>query len=522
MLYLSAHSDIEDVIELNLLRLKDSIYDFHLTDINILSSSSIIPLGKYIGKFGNHHLIMDPDTASWTLLDDIENDIYYNLLQDKLFHCSINNSMNHYFDFNEFYKALFSRGLVSIDGLYPYKKELYPDILPFHDGLLVELLVTEKCNMGCLYCQANAGIDKKNMTEPIAMATVNSAFKLNYNKIIFELSGGEPLLNFGLIPRIVREIEEKSSVFGKSTIIALATNGTLLTPWIAEFIKKHGIKLSLSLDGPDEVNQLSRPMISGRKVIIQDIINILRDYDIPLNILLTVNRHNVKYPEKIIKFLNELKPHSVKLNPITLVGRASENDSICISNTEYIAFIKNMYKSMIINNIFIPEFNLSEILNRLITKFRDYRCMRAHCNAGKSYFVVDSLGKIFPCAQMTGYQHTVLGNVLALNNKLDELSVENELINCFNSRKVSENIYCSKCEWLKFCEGGCIVETMSKSKVEFRSVKSPNCDYYSSIYSYIMEIISLYSEQLDIFLKSENFRYCPGRVVNEKFYINEI
>ncbi len=236
MLYLSALSDIDDVIELNLLCLKDSIYDFHLTDINILSGSRIVPLGKYIGKFGNHHLIMDPDTASWTLMDDIENNIYNDLLQEKSFHCSINNLTNHHFDFKEFYKALFSRGLVSIDGTYPYKKELYPDILPFHDGLLVELLVTEKCNMGCLYCQANAGTDKKNMTEPIAIATVNRAFELNYNRIIFELSGGEPLLNFNLIHRIVREIEEKSSVFGKSTIIALVTNGTLLTQRIAEFI----------------------------------------------------------------------------------------------------------------------------------------------------------------------------------------------------------------------------------------------------------------------------------------------
>ncbi len=254
--------------------------------------------------------------------------------------------------------------------------------------------------------------------------------------------------------------------------------------------------------------------------MVQDIINNIRDYDIPLNILLTVNRHNVKYPEKIIQFLNELKPHSVKLNPVTLVGRASEDDSIGISNMEYNTFIKNMYDSMILNNIIVLEFNLSEILNRLITKFRDYRCMRAHCNAGKSYFVVDSIGKIFPCAQMTGYQHAELGNVLTLNHKLDELSVENEFINCFNSRKVSENIYCSKCEWQKFCEGGCIVEMMSEPKVEFGSVKSPNCDYYSSIYSYIIEIISLHPEQLDTFLKSENFRYYPGRVVNENFYIN--
>lgn len=520
MLYISSFKEVADAIELNLLRSIPFVSDSHLAKLTLHTNTKIKRLGKCIGSIGNHHLIMDPDTASWALMDSQEAKVY-RLVED----CEFGELSEEFQDLPEndlilFLKALYRRGLVCIDDKYPIRLDIYDDEPPYHDTLLIELLVSERCNMGCLYCQANSSAEKKDMLEEVAEATIKRSFELPYQMIIFEISGGEPLINFGLVSRIVESIEINASATGRIVIINVVSNGTLITPDVAKFIRDHNIKLTLSLDGPEGIHELSRPL-AGEKPswgMQQRGLDILTKNEVPFSVVLTVNSRNHIYADEIVHFLGGLAARSVKMNPVLRIGRAANQNAITISNKDYLVFMKAMMNSIMNGNTVVREFIISEMVNRLITRFRDYRCMRTNCNAGITYFVIDPKGRVFPCAAMTEFPHTELGNISKLDGRLDKWLSRSSFVQRFNSRRIWRSEVCCDCEWRNFCQGGCIVETLRDPEVDFKSVRDPNCDFFRGMYRHIMETLSLTPGVLGKYLQSESFGYGPGWVKDERFF----
>lgn len=70
-------------------------------------------------------------------------------------------------------------------------------------------VVTNSCNLKCVYCQAQNGNEIPNgfMTEEIAERAVNIALTSPNDNLSFEFQGGEPLANFSVIKHIVEYTE---------------------------------------------------------------------------------------------------------------------------------------------------------------------------------------------------------------------------------------------------------------------------------------------------------------------------
>jgi uncharacterized protein len=83
-------------------------------------------------------------------------------------------------------------------------------------------------------------------------------------KVSVTFFGGEPLLRFPLIRTAVGEARRMALERGKQISFSITTNGTLLTPEIAGFLKENGISVCLSIDGPREIHDRNRPYPSGR------------------------------------------------------------------------------------------------------------------------------------------------------------------------------------------------------------------------------------------------------------------
>jgi uncharacterized protein len=99
--------------------------------------------------------------------------------------------------------------------------------------LIVHL--TDACNLNCRYCY-HAEWDlkpgkKKTMRLDVARRAVD--FLLDYagelEEVVLVFFGGEPLLNFRVIPAVVDYACLKASEKGKKVNFAITTNGTLLT-----------------------------------------------------------------------------------------------------------------------------------------------------------------------------------------------------------------------------------------------------------------------------------------------------
>jgi uncharacterized protein len=73
--------------------------------------------------------------------------------------------------------------------------------------------------------------------------------------------GGEPLLEFDLIKQAIEYC--KKLFVGKELTFNLTTNGTLLTKEKILFLEEQGVILTISLDGPKEINDINRVFKNG-------------------------------------------------------------------------------------------------------------------------------------------------------------------------------------------------------------------------------------------------------------------
>lgn len=115
----------------------------------------------------------------------------------------------------------------------------------------VALCLTHACNLRCRYCYAGVK-DGRSMNPDTALRTLDFLSAQSLGPCAVTFFGGEPLLQLDLIKEVVaRSKAEYPSKF----MFRMATNGTLLTPDILEFLRANRVYFSLSLDGsPDQQN----------------------------------------------------------------------------------------------------------------------------------------------------------------------------------------------------------------------------------------------------------------------------
>src|SRR3954468_11467880 len=120
-------------------------------------------------------------------------------------------------------------------------------------------VVTLRCEHSCPYCQVSRQSTDRSrfdMSEETATRALDIAFASPAARIKIEFQGGEPLLNFPLIRKIVAAAKQRS---GKRLDFVIASNLALLDDTVLEFCKENNVLLSTSLDGPADLHNKNRP-----------------------------------------------------------------------------------------------------------------------------------------------------------------------------------------------------------------------------------------------------------------------
>src|SRR5262245_6578436 len=98
------------------------------------------------------------------------------------------------------------------------------------------------------------------MTEATADRAVDMMLRSPARRLKAEFQGGEPLLNFGLIRRIVERVTAKTD---RPCDFVIATNLANLDDDMLAFCAEHDIAISTSLDGPQALHDANRPRPGG-------------------------------------------------------------------------------------------------------------------------------------------------------------------------------------------------------------------------------------------------------------------
>ncbi len=137
---------------------------------------------------------------------------------------------------------------------------------------LLVLELTRACNMACTYCIDGEAYDSKdclgsaNMREDVAFRGVDYLLEHSSdqtNPLAISFYGGEPLLRFSLLKKIVGYAKTRADENSRYIGFSVTTNGTLLTQDIAKFMIGNSIQMVISLDGPKGTNDNHRAFKDG-------------------------------------------------------------------------------------------------------------------------------------------------------------------------------------------------------------------------------------------------------------------
>lgn len=127
------------------------------------------------------------------------------------------------------------------------------------DEQTVMMTVTELCNLNCRYCFEKVKT-KRVMPESVMKEIIQRHMTQNneFTGVVFDISGGEPLLEFDRIRRVINWFHETE--WEKRHLFSIGTNATLFTDVIKSWFLKHRdcVVPCISLDGTKSAHDLNR------------------------------------------------------------------------------------------------------------------------------------------------------------------------------------------------------------------------------------------------------------------------
>src|SRR5262249_16249164 len=132
--------------------------------------------------------------------------------------------------------------------------------------------VTNQCNLACTYCyeygedkivDTEHGKKPKFMSEQTARESVDFLLQESGRVAHLTFFGGETLLNFPVLQSTVAYGRRRAAELGKTIDFSLTTNATLLKPPIIEFLVENDVGVTISIDGPREMQDKFRVFHNG-------------------------------------------------------------------------------------------------------------------------------------------------------------------------------------------------------------------------------------------------------------------
>ncbi len=316
------------------------------------------------------------------------------------------------------------------------------------------LNVAHSCNLTCSYCFASQG---KYRGEQALMCYETGKQALDYlvahsgkrRNLEVDFFGGEPLLNWQTVKRLVaygRSLEENS---GKRFRFTLTTNGMLLDEEVMSFCNKEMHNVVLSLDGRQAVHDRFRVDHQGRGSYERVVPKFQafaasrgqRNYYIRG----TYTRHNLDFLQDILH-MADLGFTQLSMEP--MVGGPDDPASL---REEDLPFLFEQYEQLAVHMLERYRRGRGFDFYHYLIDLEAGPCLYKRlsgCGSGTEYLAVTPGGDLYPCHQFVGDPLHLLGSVR-------EGILYPDRQEAFRACTLSSRGECEGC-WAKlYCAGGC-------------------------------------------------------------------
>jgi len=131
---------------------------------------------------------------------------------------------------------------------------------------LMELFLTDACNLACPYCF----VQEKWQHRIMSLETMQDAVRFlvresrDVKDVSIVLMGGEPTLQYGVLQQFVPWAHAQAALQGKRIRFDMTSNGTLIDDEKARFFKQQRVMVLLSIDGDKSTHDRHRPTKGGK------------------------------------------------------------------------------------------------------------------------------------------------------------------------------------------------------------------------------------------------------------------
>lgn len=172
-------------------------------------------------------------------------------------------------------------------------------------GLLV-IQPTPFCNINCDYCYLPERTSNSKMSTAVLKQTIEKVFASGMvgESLSIVWHAGEPLA----VPISFYEEAFKTisglSVSTEKISHCIQTNGTLIDDRWCEFIKRHNIRVGLSIDGPAFIHDAHRKdrLGKGTHARVMEGVKYLRKHAIDFHVIAVVTEQALDHPDEVFQF----------------------------------------------------------------------------------------------------------------------------------------------------------------------------------------------------------------------------
>lgn len=325
----------------------------------------------------------------------------------------------------------------------------------------IGLDVTTDCMLRCDYCFRE---DKgpHDMEESVAFDSLLWLFSMSgsVRNLTVDFFGGEPLMRFDLIKKLVPFAKHRAASLGKHIHLGCTTNMIAVNEEIIDFWRKYSLGFHTSIDGIPEVQDAHRRFRdgSGTSEIVARNAKLILQYRPTVAARCTFCQDTLPSLAESVRYFSDLGYILTFLVP-------AENDQW---SEVHVREIERQY--LTIADFYIGmlragrEFHVGWLDNAISGIIRDAE-RRAHCGAGRGLLHVAYDGGLWPCHRwkgMDGGSKWCLGDIYS---GLDE-DYRDGFLDFDISRDLEAE--CEYCLARPICGGQCLALNQKYAKSVFR------------------------------------------------------
>lgn len=261
----------------------------------------------------------------------------------------------------------------------------------------IMLNITQKCNLKCKYCyEKKFGRTNEIMNFDLARKTIEKYMDEDddFNQVIIDFFGGEPLLAFTSIRQIVEWMKAKK--WRKKYVFSIGTNGTILTNEMKEWMleNKKILSVGVSFDGSEKAHNISR---DNSFDLVSKNLSFFCDNWPKQPLKMTICAETIPYlKDSVIEMEKKGYIFTANIAFENIWGELDEKKKLLDKYAEQLLHLVDYY-------VAYPDLYPVNILNRKIESIRlknDKRIdenIKRFCGAGHEMLMVDMDGSIYPC-----------------------------------------------------------------------------------------------------------------------------